>query len=353
MIRGPRRLFWRPFAPLLGLALVACGFKGPPVAPELRIPRAPAELRGSVEAQQITLEWSNPSRRQDGTPMIDLAKVRLHRLEDAGEGPPRPAMLVGSRVNGYTEVASFDVDRRARGGRYVDTQVAIGQRYTYVVTATDSQGRTSAPSARLSIAMIAAPRPPGGLAAREGEAEASLSWQPPAETIDGSPVTGAITYEVLRSSSPDVAPSEVRAGALQEPRFTDTKLENEQTYFYAVRATRTEPTGAATSVLTEPVAVTPRDMTPPAAPRDLVAVPSPGAVRLSWRASPEPDVAAVLIHRADGDGTPVRVGRADAPRTTFTDPVPPGTYRYFVTAIDRASRANESGRSNEVTVTVP
>jgi len=42
------------------------------------------------------------------------------------------------------------------------------------------------------------------------------------------------------------------------------------------------------------------------------------------------------------------------PGTTFTDrDVPPGTYRYAVTAQDASVRANESARSNEVDVTVP
>jgi len=42
------------------------------------------------------------------------------------------------------------------------------------------------------------------------------------------------------------------------------------------------------------------------------------------------------------------------PGTTFTDrDVPPGTYRYVVTAQDTSARANESRHSNEATVTVP
>jgi len=64
-------------------------------------------------------------------------------------------------------------------------------------------------------------------------------------------------------------------------------------------------------------------------------------------------VAGVIIYRAQEDGAPMRVGSAEVPRTTFTDrDVPPGTYRYFVTSIDGASRPNESRRSAEVTVTV-
>jgi hypothetical protein len=42
------------------------------------------------------------------------------------------------------------------------------------------------------------------------------------------------------------------------------------------------------------------------------------------------------------------------PGTTFTDrDLPPGTYRYAVTAQDASVRANQSAHSNEVDVTVP
>jgi hypothetical protein len=49
-----------------------------------------------------------------------------------------------------------------------------------------------------------------------------------------------------------------------------------------------------------------------------------------------------------------RIGSTAAPSTVFVDAgVPPGRYRYTVTARDGGARANESARSNEVTVSVP
>ncbi len=379
---------------IVALAVLGCGRKGPPHAPEVRVPRPPADLEANVVAQEIVIDWSNPNRREDGSPMLDLTKIRLYRREEtvraagrrgagappseasdsiagaagrrgagtppseasdsiAGENAVRPALRVGSAVHGFAEIAAFDIPSVGRVRRYVDRDVAIGRRYTYVLTAMDSQGRMSAPSPRLSVVLIAAPGPPTALVTHEGETEATLSWDPPRQLIDGTPVTGAITYEVLRSTSADVAPAEIRASRLETEHFTDRRLENEQTYFYAVRAVRTEPVGAATSEPTVAVPVTPRDMTPPSPPSELVAIPSPGTVRLAWRSSPEGDVARVIVYRAQGDGAPVRVGSAEVPRTTFTDrDLPPGTYRYFVTSIDGASRPNESRRSAEVTVTV-
>ncbi|HXA97137.1 MAG TPA: hypothetical protein VN323_16360, partial [Candidatus Dormibacteraeota bacterium] len=48
-------------------ALVACGKKGPPLAPELRIPAAPADLHGAVDQQTIVVSWTATNRRMDNS----------------------------------------------------------------------------------------------------------------------------------------------------------------------------------------------------------------------------------------------------------------------------------------------
>ena len=97
------------------------------------------------------------------------------------------------------------------------------------------------------------------------------------------------------------------------------------------------------------------DLTPPAPPRDLVAVLAGGDVRLAWAPSPDADVARYVVYRTDARGAVTRVGlhRAalDHPRRPRRSP--PGRYRYVVTAQDASARANESARSNEASVTVP
>jgi fibronectin type 3 domain-containing protein len=138
--------------------------------------------------------------------------------------------------------------------------------------------------------------------------------------------------------------------------FTDRALENERTYYYAVRALRSEPSGTARSEPTTPVAATPVDTTPPSAPTNLVAVPSAAAVHLAWNPSPEEDVAGYLVYRASPPGGPyVRLTPAPLRAAVYTDrAVAQGqTYSYVVTAVDRAKRPNESARSNAATATVP
>ena len=360
MLNGPARRCLAALA-LLGVALTGCGKKGPPVAPELRLPLAPSALRATIDEDAIVVSWSNPGSRADGTALKDLAAVTLYRREDSEGAPLKPAMLSSGRVVGYDEMASIRLDAPApavvRGAavQWVDRRgLTAGRRYVYVVTGTDSLGRTSPPSERLAVPFLSAPRPPRNVRASPGDGRVTLTWDAPAELADGSPVTGEIVYMVLRGAGAG-ALSPVTAAGVSGGSFTDTGLDNDSEYHYAVRAVRVDPRVAATGVPSGVVTAVPVDTTPPSPPTNLGAVPSPGAVHLAWRASPEEDVALYAVYRAAGTASFTRIGTALAGSTTYTDrAVRPGvSYRYAVTALDRARKPNESGRSAVVTVTAP
>lgn len=342
------------------LALVACGKRGNPVPPQVRVPRAVADLKATARHDGIELAWSLPRRRVDGSRLLDPGVAKLYRSEDSGSGEPRAAMLVKDRIPGYTEVASFPLtdptatDHRDAHMLYTDRGLSFSRRYTYVVTTSDTRGHVSAPSARASVRFIAAPEPPGDVQAEAADAQVRLAWQAPARLVDGSPVSGALVYEILRAPDPTATPTVVGRTAAGETSFVDRGMANEVTYQYTVRAIRTEAAASGTSGPSTPVAATPAKSTPPAPASDLAAIASRGEVRLSWKPSPAPDVAAYIVYRAAPGAALVRVGSVRPPATTFVDrAVPPGAYRYVVTAQDASTRANESARSNEVTVTVP
>lgn len=355
----------RGLAPCLGLALLvlaACGRKGPPVAPELRAPRPVVDVLGAVHESAIEVSWTPPDRRVDNTPLRDpAATTRIFRLEDDGQGAPKAAMLVDGRIAGYMEVASLGVRRPApavaRGRRLVLTDrqgLTHGRRYTYVAVVSDSEGRASPPAARVSVTYVPAAEPPADLVAEAGEREVRLAWQAPTRLIDGSAPTAPLTYEVLRAPAADAEPTPVTRAPIAEHTLIDRELQNDRTYYYAVRAVQVVSGTTAYSAPSPRVAVTPRDMTPPSAPANLVAIPSEATVRLTWSEVPENDVAAYIVYRAAEGGAFERVGSTRPPITTFVDrDVARGTYRYVVTAQDSAARPNESGRSNEVRVTVP
>ncbi|MGH7345240.1 MAG: fibronectin type III domain-containing protein [Candidatus Rokuibacteriota bacterium] len=345
---------------LTTLALTACGKKSPPVAPEQRAPQSVTEPAGVVDQDSIVVSWVPTIRRADNTRLRESVVMRLFRVEDGGAGEPKSAMLADGRIAGYEEITSIRSDEPQpavrRGTRLVFTDrkgLALGRRYTYVVLAGDAQGRIGPPSRRVSVTYAAAPAEPDNFAAEPHDRAVRLSWSAPVRLLDGSAVTDALQYEVLRAPSADGELAAVTP-PVSASTLTDSNLENDLAYYYAVRAVRVT---ADTTVYGRPsarLAATPRDVTPPAPPANLVGIPSEGAVRLSWSPSPEPDVIGYIVYRAPVGGIFERIGSISTPSTTFVDrAVPRGAYRYAVTAYDRAARPNESGRSNEVGVSLP
>src|SRR5204863_446354 len=101
-----------------------------------------------------------------------VGKAVRHALERGVglEALPLEALRSHDRVAGYTEIATFRLQEPPssylRGNRivYLDRRdLAYGRRYTYVATTTDAQGRTSPPSARVSITYVAPPEAPQAL----------------------------------------------------------------------------------------------------------------------------------------------------------------------------------------------
>ncbi|MGH7365138.1 MAG: fibronectin type III domain-containing protein, partial [Candidatus Rokuibacteriota bacterium] len=348
---------------LAASALVACGKTGPPVAPELRVPAASAALHGAVDEQSIVVSWSGPGTRVDGSRLRSVALYRLYRREEPGTGPLKSAMLSSGRVVGYDEIATIRPEAPPSGASVQGTSVtwvdsralSVGRRYVYVVTAEDALGRSSAPSERLVVPFLAAPTAPRALRATPGDRSVSLDWEAPALLMDGSPATGPLRYLVLRGTGPAGALAPITPEPVTDTSFTDTGVENDVDYRYAVRAMRVEPAVTATGEASAVVAAAPADTTRPAPPAALLAVPSPGAVRLAWNPSASPDVATYAVYRAGETGEFARIATAPAVATVYLDRVvrPGTTYRYAVTALDRARRPNESARSNVVSARVP
>ena len=361
---GARRWARRVAAIALSiLALVACGRKGAPVAPERRVPAPVSELQAAVEGPAVVLEWTNPGRSADGSRMRDLTTVRVFRREEQGSGEPKPAVLSWGKIVGYDEIMAIQLavpaPARVTAGKVAWTDsrgLVFGHRYVYVLTALDSTGRQSIPSERLVVTFHPAPRPPENLRARPGEREVRLAWSPPAQLVDGSPLLRPVAYRLLRAGSPGAPFQPISPLPLTATEFTDRELDNERTYLYMVQAVRTELRESVRSEPSATVEATPVDLTPPSAPQNLVAVPSETAVRLAWDPSPERDVAGYLVYRAISQSAEyVRLTPAAVSGTLYTDrTVERGkVYRYAVTAVDRARAPNESARSTPTTVTIP
>lgn len=363
MIYPSRRAILAVGLAVAALGLSGCGKKGPIVAPERRLPLPPDTMRAVIAERTVVISWSNPHLRADGSRLRDLAVVRLFRREEAEDAPPKPAVLAGDRVVGYDEIARIPLDVAPPAGTQIQdgrvnvtdsAGLSFGRRYVYVTTAQDGLSRSSPPSARLVVSFLAGPAAPSGVRAQAGDKEVRLTWAPPVSFIDGTPSSGEIQYLVFRATG-NGALAPVTPTPIAGTTFTDKGLENESSYRYAVQAVRVIPGGTALGATSAAVAATPLDMTPPSAPTRLIGIPGEGNVSLAWTASPEEDVALYAVYRAEGAAAFLRIATTQRTTTAYTDRNVQGgrTYRYVVTALDRAQKANESARSNEVSVTLP
>src|SRR5204863_22181 len=74
---------------------------------------AATDLAAVVRESAIELTWTNPPRRVDRTPLRDLTRASVFRVDDAGGVEPKAAMLVDSAIAGYTEIATVRLDAPA------------------------------------------------------------------------------------------------------------------------------------------------------------------------------------------------------------------------------------------------
>jgi fibronectin type 3 domain-containing protein/predicted small lipoprotein YifL len=357
---------------LLPLPLAACGKRGPPVAPERKLPAAVQDLQGAVEGDAIRLNWTLPRIRIDRSSLKEIRRTEVYRrIEDgAPDEPVRPALLTfgglfgpAPGVPGFERVANITVAEPAAPAQvqgnqitYRDTQnLKFGQRYTYVVVALDEHGRPSPPSNKVVVSLAAAPIAPPRVDAQPGDAQVRLAWDAPATLADGSPAPEDLVYDVFRTTTSGApAGRPLNFEPITARQYVDLTAQNDVTYYYTVRA-RLGP-GGAESPPSAVATATPEDATPPAQPRGLVAVLAGPSVRLAWQAVPDADVAGYRVYRSTTAGrghTPLTSVPQAATTYVDTDVRPGQTYYYVVTAVDRAKRANESVPSSEVSATLP
>jgi fibronectin type 3 domain-containing protein len=210
---------------------------------------------------------------------------------------------------------------------YVDTDVANGTAYYYVVRATNEGGKGPY-SSEATATPVAPPAAPTGLLVTPGNGTIALTW---------NAVPEATSYTVLRAPGADgpFTPIASPAGT----SAIDAQVTNGSTYFYALSAIN----AGGESATTDPVSAVP--FAPPGAPSGLAATAGNAQVSLAWTASPR--AVGYTIRRATSASGPYdTVGQAAI--ASFTDTsVTNGTIYYYVVAAQNPG--GESVSSTPVT----
>jgi hypothetical protein len=143
----------------------------------------------------------------------------------------------------------------------------------------------------------------------------------------------------------------LNSGPLEETAYLDTTVTIGDSYTYRIRVVLSEGRPYSEGPDSPAITLVAHDRFAPSAPEGLVAVQEGLAVRLFWDPNPERDIRGYRVYRKveiEGrESSWIRIGDDPIARPSYldTDAAVGQRLTYRVTAIDRASPANESAPS--------
>ena len=350
--------------------LTGCAQIGPPLPPELELPRAPSDLKAVRKGNKVTLTWTIPARTTERQRVRYLGATRVCRSLDAtlkqcgmtvGEVAP-PADFASKQAGGKKLTASYVDTLPVELPRGSASGSAIAGSATYAVEVFNLHGRAAGLSNQVRVSLAEILPSPKDFRAQVTAKGVELNWtgvllQPSSSSI-------RYGYRVYRrdEGGQRILVGEVNAGTETNLSLTDQNFEWEQSYYYHAETFTAVAQAGKTDVLidgddTAEIKVFAHDVFPPAVPAGLQAVFSgPGQERfidLIWTPVGDADLDGYNVYRHEDGGAAVKVNSELVRTPSYRDmKVEAGkNYFYSVSAVDQ--RGNESARSEEARETVP
>ncbi len=273
----------RAFQASVLVLLAACGRKGPPLPPLVRVPVAPAELSATRRGDTIALEFIVPSANTDGTrpaniervevygfagpdikdevllkvrPKVASVAVKAPRDPDATVEPEDPAEEMeppegagldqGVRARLVVPLTAVSLAPVEAGNKKTKPRAAdddlprplVGPptevpSLTFVAVPFSTRGRMGRLSRRARVPLLPPPEPPSALAITYDETSMTVAWTPPAAKAQLlEPASGDVLPATLIGwSQPsiayhvyDVPPGAPTAKPRAETRLTGTPV---------------------------------------------------------------------------------------------------------------------------------
>jgi hypothetical protein len=387
-----RTVFFAIFAASALIVAMACGKKGPPLPPLVKLPVAPAELTAERRGATVDVQFSVPATNTDNTRPANVSRVDVYAYTgpatltddqilkraslvgrinvkaprdpnqtveedepDADADPPEGEGLdQGARAHLSEELTPaaltpIDLSKEAKARR---SEAAAGPLLppppapatrVYVGVGVTTRGRHGAWSKRAAVPLVPPPPPPASPVVTYDERAVTVKWSPAvgAEIIE----EGLLPSRPIGASQPTIAYNvydavgftKLTSKPVAETEFSDARIEWGARRCYTVRTAEILDGNTVESDAPAPTCATLTDTFPPAAPANLQSSPSEGAITLIWDANAEKDLAGYLVFRASVGGGLEQLTPAPLTEPTFRDEVAPGVvYVYAVKAVDKA-----------------
>jgi hypothetical protein len=335
----------------------ACGKKGPPLAPIVRLPAAVQGLTAARLGHEVYLTLTLPSANVDSSTPADLSYVDVYAYTGT-DAPPRAGFLEQAMRIARVPVVSV-VQPGDSGARPVD-EVAAGATVTIADTVPDPtvagarrfylavpfslRNRPGPQHTPVPVPLTPLPPPPIGVEVNYTASAVTVSWKP-AGGLPPSPGRVNVYRQSILAPGATVPvwkatrPVPLNAMPLTAPPFTEPVTFGVESC-YELRSVEGDGPAAVEGDASTAVCVTPVDRFPPAAPVQLVAVATEGAINLLWEANTESDLSGYIVLRgAVGDArlqplTPMPISDVRYADTTVVSGM---RYVYAVVAVDRQS----------------
>lgn len=386
---------------LVALGAVACGKKGPPLPPFIRIPDQPGDLAADRRGDSVVVSFVVPATNADGSRPANVDRVEVYAVNGpAGiseadilatgeriatipvnpppepDAPPRPAvegavdqgavatftetLMPVAAVQNVQNVAAASPPSLAprelkvlRGVlRLPVLPPAPAAIATRVYLAVPIGGRRTGESARSVVPLVEAPAPPAQPTITYDESEVTVTWGAagqvtPPGLLTVRPLPNGVAalafhvYEVTLEGG-TLAERRLTTNPMPETSFVDPRVTFGTERCYTVRVLRSVGTLAVESEAPAPACVKMVDTFPPAAPEGLTTVPSDGAISLIWDSSEAADLGGYVVLRGEPGGQLSRITTEAIQDTSYRDVVPSGTRAvYAVQAVDKEGNVSE------------
>jgi hypothetical protein len=359
---------------LASVAIAGCGKKGAPLAPFVRLPAVVQRVTAARHGRDVYVTLTIPAVNVDRSTPVDLGYVDVYAYTGA-TAPPRLTFLAQATRIARVPVAPAplaaaptpapDADAAPVGATItivdsVAEPVDINARRFYLAIPFSTRGRPGPQHTPVELRFAPLPPTPAGIRVQYTERAIAVTWAP-SQALPGAAPPRVNVYRELRQAAPLEAPlwlgalpAPLNAAPLSEPPFTEAVTFGVETC-YVLRGVVGEGQAASEGESSPSTCVTPVDGFAPAAPAQLVAVATAGAINLLWEPNAEPDLAGYLVLRGTaGDARLQPLTPEPTSDARFVDrTVVAGVrYVYAVVALDRRTPtpnvSPESARVEEV-----
>lgn len=323
------------FLAALLLSTAACGYISSPLVPLANVPARISDLAAVQRGATLVVHCTPPTLTTENIPITTLTRLDL-RIGAAGD-----PFNAGTWASQAKPVTQFEI----KGGiatYKIPTQEWTGKKVAIGVRTIGSNKKQSEWSNFETLAVFAPPETPSRPEVQDTATGEHVTWSGKGDQ-----------FRVLRRIGDEK--EYTLATTVTGHEWTDTPVDYGKTYTYMVQAlVDAGDKKVVESDLSETRTVTPEDKFPPAVPSGLRADRTGNGVSLVWEPDTDPDLAGYRVYRSEGNGPWQKLADVNVVPSYSDATAEHGkTYRYAVSAFDRAAKVNESERSAPVEIVFP